>query len=804
MQIEEDEVMRKQLAVIFMLAAPMFVAALAAPMTGRATSLQLQPAASSARVDPLLQWLLSTRLPGAKAPAVITYDHQPNATDFARLSSLGITKGFALRQLPMVIADVSLTQLSSLRNRAGVLSIWSNRVMKPLTNTSRSFIGVSKLMADREVTARNSSNPGLPISGKGVGIGYIDTGIDGTQQDLETGTKTVQNVIQPLAHGVVSDAGLVLGIGISISDLIAGTGFVPPIYIENVPTSDIESGHGTHGAGVAAGTGASSSGFYGGVATGARLVGVDAGDDKGLPLVAILGAYDYLFVNQFTYNIRVINNSWGSSLDPTELDPLNPVNVATRRAHDHNVTVVFAAGNAGSDESAINPYSTMPWTISVAAGEKQGLGTPAEFSSRGLDDGGNPDVAGMPADPAAPANLRPDLTAPGVAIVSVRAHGASPLMNAIGVLNGDPLSIPPAFLPNYLSSQGTSFACPHVSGVVALLIEAEPTLTPDEVVTILRQTATPMPYAERVVGAGYLDAHNAVRKAMGLAPIDHPANLIPQPGGPEITDVPDDQLGTRAQDILACDFAYDSSAQQIIYTLTLADLSGRTANNQWTASSDFGDVTVFVSAAITETGTPSFEYGRFTTLPNGTRNQESIGPVDAGEIIGNRIIMKLAVSKVSAAAGASVVGTISKRTQASAQILVGSSLTGGLLLNGDSAGGSDFEVSDASQSNDTNNTPPAPVFTERLVGSLAAGPGSAEFVVGIERAVLDAKLNYNPANQNLTLELLDVSGNVIAVADQSNDRRIRLSNLALGTYRFRVRGSPTRPVDFVIKGQQGA
>ncbi|HKY03979.1 MAG TPA: S8 family serine peptidase, partial [Blastocatellia bacterium] len=277
-----------------------------------------------ARVDPLLQTALTLR---ATVPAVITYSSQPSTLQLNRLKTVGILKGFALRRLPMVIADLNAVQLASVRNQPGVISVWSNRVMKPFMHESRAFIGVDKLMADSEVTARNTANPGQPISGKGIGIGYIDTGIDGTQKDLEFGSKTVQNVIQPLAQGVVSDAGLAVGVGVSISDLVAGTGFVPPIYIENTPTSDLESGHGTHGAGVAAGTGANSGGFYAGVAQGAKLVGIDAGDDKGLPLVAILTAYDYLFVNQFLYNIRVINNSWGSSLDADGIDPANPVNV---------------------------------------------------------------------------------------------------------------------------------------------------------------------------------------------------------------------------------------------------------------------------------------------------------------------------------------------------------------------------------------------------------------------------------------------------------------------------------------------
>lgn len=651
--------------------------------------------ASGARVDPLLGQLLSARLPGATVPAVITYNHTPGAIELTRLRVAGITKGFALRALPMIIADISAVQLAAVRSQPGVVSVWANRVMKPFTNASRPFIGVPQMMADQEVTARNTSNPGFPISGKGIGIGYVDTGIDATNRDLPLGTKTVQNVIQPLAQGVVSDGGLVVGVGISISDMIPA-GFVPPIYIENVAFSDLESGHGTFGAGCAAGLGANSGGFYGGVARGAHLVGVNSGDDLGLPLVAILGAYDYLLVNQFAYNIRVINNSWGSSLADTELDPNNPINVATRYAHDRNIVVVFAAGNAGDVADAINPYSTMAWTISVAAGEKQGLGTPASFSSRGVNNGGNPDTAGMPADPNAPPNLRPDITGPGVDIKSCRTRGVG-VVGAAGTVpifvgSNDLTTIPPGFLPFYTTSQGTSFSCPHVSGVVALMLEANPTLTPDDVVTLLRQSATPMPYEQRVVGAGYVDAHNAVRQVMGLVAVAHPANLFRQPADPKIFDPFGDQFGTNAQDILSGDFVYDPVAHQIVYTLTLADLSGRTANDRWTMSSNFGATTVFVTTAVDETGAVTFEYGKITTLATGTRNQETLGAADSGQINGNVITVRVAIDKVSAAVGSNVLGTTSTGSLAAAQILIGTSASGGLLLNADSANGADFAV----------------------------------------------------------------------------------------------------------------
>jgi subtilisin family serine protease len=277
----------------------------------------------------------------------------------------------------------------------------------------------------------------------------------------------------------------------------------------------------------------------------------------------------------------------------------------------------------------------------------------------------------------------------------MKGAGLTNTIGAIPIFVGanDLSTIPPAFLPYYTTSQGTSFACPHVSGVVALMLEARPTLTPDEVVTILRQTATPMPYEERVVGAGYVDAHNAVRRVMGLASVAHPANLFPveDPNAPEITDVTGDAFGSDAQDIVSADFAYDATANQLVYTIELVDLSVRTPNMRWTLTSTFGATDIFVTASIDETAT-SYEYGRITTLATGTRNQETIGAADSGVILGNKIIIRLSLDKVNAGVGSNVLGTTTTNTQAQAQILIGASLTGGLLLNSDSASGSDFVV----------------------------------------------------------------------------------------------------------------
>lgn len=664
-----------------------FILGLAALNVGNST------AAVSVKVDSKLNSFFATHAPGATVPVIITYKQKPGSSELSKLKLAGIKKGFAMRELPMVVADMSLLQLNAVRQQPNVVSIYSNRLMKTFTNVSRPFMGVPQMQADSQVTQANTSNPGFPVTGKGIGIGYIDTGIDATHKDLKYGTKTVQNVIQPLSETVVSDAGLVGLPGVSIGDLVNDTGFVPPIYVENQQMSDVESGHGTFGAAVAAGTGEQSGGFYGGVAKGAHLVGVNSGNELGLPSVGIIGAYDYLLANQYLYNIRVINNSWGSSLSAEELDPNNPINVATRTCHDRNITVVFAAGNSGDTPTSINPYSTMPWVISVAAGEKQGLGSPADFSSRGVDNGTGSDVAGMPADTSLAPNLRPDITAAGVDIKSARLRGVG-LTNTLGtvpVVGNDLTTIPPAYLPYYTTSQGTSFSCPHISGVVALMLEANPLLTPDEVVTILRQTANPMPFDERVVGAGYADAHNAVRASMGLTSVPHPFNLFPDPNGPTISDPAGDQSGTDAQDIRTANFRYDAANNQLVYTLDLTSLATTTPNMSWTIQSRFGTTDVFVTAAVTETAT-TYEYGTITTLQTGTPNQESLGAADSGEMSGNRITIRVSLDKINAAVGHSVLGETSTLTQAKAQVLIGASATGGLLLNSDSAAGQDFKV----------------------------------------------------------------------------------------------------------------
>jgi subtilisin family serine protease len=775
------------------------------------------------KIDALLNQKVNA-LPLGLTPVVITFHSKPASADFLMLRSLGITGGYRLGELPMVLTLINKNQFNALKQKSNIRSLYANRVFKPLNNEARKFIGVDNLLKDITATTMNG---GLPVSGKNVGVAYIDTGIDATHPDLKLGENVIQNVFFPTAE----------------IPLNLPAEFVPIVPVENVPISDVEGGHGTFGAGVTAGTGAASGGFYRGVAPGAKLIGLTAGNDVGLSTFAIVQAMDYALVKQFVYNIRVCNNSYGTTLADLPYSPDDPINTATRLMHDRNIAVVFAAGNDGDAPDMINPFSVAPWVISVAAAEKKGLGTPAGFSSRGNDNGTGTDTPGQPADPLAAPNLRPDITGSGVDIKSTRskAPGVTNVAGTLPVFVGanDLSTIPPAFLPYYTTSQGTSFSTPQVSGVIALMLEANPLLTPDQIVTILRQTATPMPYEERVVGAGYVDAHNAVRAAFALSPVPHPANLFPvnDPNAPQIVDARDDQLGTTAQDITEAKFKYDAAANQLVYTLTVADLSVRTPNMRWTLTSRFGQTQIFVTASVDETAN-TFEYGKITALATGTENQETIGATDAGEIVGNRIIIKLGLDKINAAVGSNVLGTTSTGTQAEAQILIGSSLTGGLLLNSDSATGSDFEVSGGStgptptpsptptatptasptptatptptptatpQPTPTPEPTPAPQesgrdrFEERYSDTLDVGEGQVLIRFIVRNSALDAQINQNKGNQQIIFELLDAYGNQLASAA---NQKIFMQNLAPGTYIYRVRGNVTKSVDFTIKSSQ--
>src|SRR5438552_17517482 len=130
------------------------------------------------------------------------------------------------------------------------------------------------------------------------------------------------------------------------------------LMVENLPNSETSVGHGTHVSGIVAARGTSSNGYYTGVAPGASLIGIGTGDI--LFIFWALAGFDYILDHQQQYNIKVVNNSWGTS---GAFDPKGPIHEATKKVTSRGITVVFAAGNDGPDQNTLNPYSVAPWVI---------------------------------------------------------------------------------------------------------------------------------------------------------------------------------------------------------------------------------------------------------------------------------------------------------------------------------------------------------------------------------------------------------------------------------------------------------
>ena len=220
----------------------------------------------------------------------------------------------------------------------------------------------------------------------------------------------------------------------------------------------------------------------------------------------IIAALDWVLANHTAYNIRVVNMSVGAAIHESAWT--DPLTLAAKRVVDAGVVVVGAAGNFGKNSAGLPQYGGIsapgnaPWVLTVGGSSTNG--TPqrtddviGSYSSRG------PSYIDW--------NAKPDLVAPGTATVSLAAPGSKfYLTRAAALLPG---SIATAHLP-YLSLSGTSMASPVVAGTVALMIQVNPSLTPNAVKAILQYTAQQYPgYNALTQGAGFLNAVGAIRLA---------------------------------------------------------------------------------------------------------------------------------------------------------------------------------------------------------------------------------------------------------------------------------------------------
>jgi serine protease AprX len=315
--------------------------------------------------------------------------------------------------------------------------------------------------------------------GTGVGVAVIDSGVTSWHDDLaETGIPGSQRIDR----------------------------FID--FVNGRTTAYDDNGHGTHVAGIIAGNGYDSSGGRSGMAPGARLVVLKVLDSSSQGHISdVIAAFDYVLNHKDLLQIRVVNLSVGAKVyDSYKSDLLT---LAAKRVVEEGVVVVASAGNGGRNSQSggvqyggILAPANAPWVLTVGASSHMGTAdraddTIAAFSSRGPTAN----------DYAA----KPDLVAPGVGIYSLSDPNSALYSSRSAYLRAG--TVATTYLP-YLSLSGTSQAAPVVAGVVALMLQANPSLTPNAVKAILQYTAQEYEGNSALEqGAGYLNAAGAVELA---------------------------------------------------------------------------------------------------------------------------------------------------------------------------------------------------------------------------------------------------------------------------------------------------
>jgi serine protease AprX len=444
-----------------------------------------------------LQARMANMGPEDTAEVIVTYRQKTplSADQVQALRDQGF-KGIYFKYLPIAGVVAKRSQIESLLARPQeILSLWHNDELQYDNEDARYMTSVDQAEAAPEL--RNAS--GEPITGKGVTILVNDSGIDGLHPDLMN-----KVVVNAFGHTDLR--------GVAENDMLPAT----PTECPAACNTDVLGSHGTHVAGIAAGDGSASGGRFAGAARGAALAGIGSGAT--LLVLNTLGGFDYaltLLNERPELNLRIVTNSFGSTGDQgTQFDPADPTNVATKMLADAGVIVVFSAGNSGSGPSSITGnFKKAPWILIAGNGTKQGLLAPS--SSRGAltDAVYTTEVDGE----LFTVEDHPTVVTPGTDIISARAIAVDPFLPLDLSSDLTDPNMAPAERPFYTYKTGTSMAAPHLAGLVALLLEANPALTWREVKQILKQTATNMPgYAVWEVGAGYANVEAALAMALDL------------------------------------------------------------------------------------------------------------------------------------------------------------------------------------------------------------------------------------------------------------------------------------------------
>lgn len=382
---------------------------------------------------------LAAQHPDAKVRVIVQKSGQGSNVE-AEVVKLGgtVTKDLHIinafaAELPASAAGKLSTQkaINWVSMDAQVVSTGDGAVPPPPPGTIISSTNL-KGVYPKSVRATDVWNKAPYLQGTGIGVAVVDTGIMGAHPDLLDAT----------GH----------------SRVVANVAFGPSANVLDTY------GHGTHVAGIIGGNGAASNGAYMGVAPKVNLVNVKVSDDNGSAVASdVVEGLQWILDNKATYNIRVVNMSFNSSvMQSYNVDPLD---AAVEVLWFNKVVVVVSSGNDG--KNALYPPANDPFVITVGATDDRGTAdtkddVQAPFSGWGTSTDGF---------------SKPDISAPGVNIVSLLA---SPI-ETLAVAHPDHVVLPNTVGIPYFRMSGTSMAAPIVAGASALLLQREPNLNPDQV-----------------------------------------------------------------------------------------------------------------------------------------------------------------------------------------------------------------------------------------------------------------------------------------------------------------------------------
>jgi serine protease AprX len=377
---------------------------------------------------------------------IVQYKNAPTETrlhsDEARgakfHSRLGLVKAGVYTMRPSV--------MENLAQDPDVAYISPDYPVKAMDDFTDAAIGMS--------TVRNM---GLGTSNTGIGVAVIDSGINGTPDDLMMSSYQSRVVYRQDFTGAsnVNSRGQV--------------------------TWDTY-GHGTHVAGIIAGDGTDSNGLWTGIAYGVNLIDLRVLDSDGVGSDSnVIAAIQTAIQLKSAYNIRIINLSLGRPIYGSYVN--DPVCQAVEQAWRAGIVVVVAAGNFGRvSVNGSNGYGTItspgndPYVITVGA-----------MKTMNTYDASDDQIASYSSKGPTTYDhiVKPDIVAPGNLIRSVddkysTLYNAYPGNRARGAHWGY----------DYMILSGTSMATPVVSGAAAVLLEQDPTLTPDQVKARLMKTAS--------------------------------------------------------------------------------------------------------------------------------------------------------------------------------------------------------------------------------------------------------------------------------------------------------------------------